>query len=71
MVWATFSQLELLSLTLLSVADRGRLQLGIANWATSVALLQVVDNYNGPHQTGEFNSFHDAHLVLMKSNYET
>ena len=30
----------------LSVAGRGRLQLGVANLATSVALLQVVDNWS-------------------------
>ena len=39
-----FGQLTLPSLTLLSVASCGRLQLGAAYWATSVALLQVVDN---------------------------
>ena len=38
------SQLDLPSLTLLSAAGCGRLQIGVAHWATSVALLQVVDN---------------------------
>ena len=39
------SQLYLQSLTRLSVADWGRLQLGVAHRATSVALLhEVVDN---------------------------
>ena len=38
------SQLDILSLTPLFVADGGRLQLGAAYLATSVALLQVVDN---------------------------
>ena len=33
------------SLTPLSLARCGRLQLGVALWATSVALLQVVDNW--------------------------
>ena len=41
------SQLNLPSLTPLSVAGCGRLQLGIPHWATSVDLLQVVDNL--PH----------------------
>ena len=36
------SQLDVPPLTLLSVAGCGRLQLGVADWATSVALLQVV-----------------------------
>ena len=40
----TASQLDLPSLTPLSVAGCGRLQLGAAHWATSVTLLQVVDN---------------------------
>ena len=38
------SQLDLPSLTALSVAGCGRLQLGALHLATSVALLQVVDN---------------------------
>ena len=38
------SELDLPSLPLLSVAGSGRLQLEAADWATSVALLQVVDN---------------------------
>ena len=38
------NQLDLPSLTPLSVADCGRLQVGAAYWATSVTLLQVVDN---------------------------
>ena len=41
-------QLELPSLTLLSVAGCGRLHLRAAHWVTSVALLQVVDNL--PHE---------------------
>ena len=40
----TASQLDPPSLTLLSVADCGRLQLVAANWATLVPFLQVVDN---------------------------
>ena len=40
----TDSQLDLPSLTPLSVADCARLQLGAALWATSVALLEAVDN---------------------------
>ena len=40
----TASQLGLPSLTPLSVAGCGRLQLGAPNFATSVVLLQVVDN---------------------------
>ena len=40
----TASQLNLPSLTPLTVAGCGRLHLGVAHWATSVALLQVVDN---------------------------
>ena len=40
----TASQWDLLSLTLLFVTGCGRLQLGAAHWATSVLLLQVVDN---------------------------
>ena len=40
----TTSQLDSHSLTPLSVAGCGRLQLAVARWATSVALLQVVDN---------------------------
>ena len=39
------SQLDLPSLTPLSVAGCGRLQLGVPHRATSVALLQVVDNW--------------------------
>ena len=39
MVGVTASQLDLPSLTPLSVAGCGRLQLGVAHWATSVALL--------------------------------
>ena len=35
---------DLPSQTPLSVAGRGRLQLGAAHWATSVTLLQAVDN---------------------------
>ena len=40
----TASQLDLPSLTPLSVAGCGRLQLEAAHWATWVTLLQVVDN---------------------------
>ena len=40
----TTSQLDLPSVTPLSIAGCGRLQLGAANWATSVVLLQVVVN---------------------------
>ena len=40
----TVSQLDLPSLTPLSVSVFGRLQLGASHWATSVVLLQVVDN---------------------------
>ena len=43
-VGLTASRLDLPSLMPLSVAGCGRLQLGVAHWATSVALLQVVDN---------------------------
>ena len=39
------SQLDLPSLTPLYVADCGWLQLGAPHWATSVKLLQVVDNW--------------------------
>ena len=42
-VMGATSQLELSSLTPLSVAC-GRLKLGVANWATSVALLEVFHN---------------------------
>ena len=42
--WVTASQLDLPSLTLLSVAGCGRLQLEAAHWATCITLLQVVDN---------------------------
>ena len=42
-VGETASQLDLSSLTPLSISC-GRLQLGVAHWATSVALLQVVHN---------------------------
>ena len=44
----TASQLGLPSLTPLSVASRARLQLGVANWATSVVLLQdlIIDPTN-------------------------
>ena len=37
------TKFDLPSLTPLSVAGCGRLQLGVAHFATSVALLQVVD----------------------------
>ena len=37
------NQLDVPSLTPLSVAGCGRLQLGVVQWATSLALLQVVD----------------------------
>ena len=37
-------QFDLQSLTPLSVAGCGRLELGVCHWATSVALLQVGDN---------------------------
>ena len=40
----TANQFDLPSQTPLSVAGCGRLQLGAPDWATSVALLQVVDN---------------------------
>ena len=40
----TASQLDLPSLTPLSVAGCGGLQLVAVHWATSVVLLQVVDN---------------------------
>ena len=40
----TASQLDLQSLTPLSVAGCGRLKLGAADWSTPVALPQVVDN---------------------------
>ena len=46
-VGVTASQLYLPSLTPSSVASCGRLQLGAPHWATSVAFLQVVDNW--PH----------------------
>ena len=42
--WVTASQLDLPSLTPLSVAGLGRLQLGAAHCATSVTSLQVVHN---------------------------
>ena len=45
-VGLTASQLYLPFLTRLSVAGCGRLQLGVADWATSWALLQVVDNWH-------------------------
>ena len=38
------SQLNQPSLTSLSLAGCGRLQLGVVHWATLVALLQVVDD---------------------------
>ena len=38
------SKFDLPSLMPLSVAGYGRLQLGVAHWATSVALLQGVGN---------------------------
>ena len=38
------SQLDLPSLTPLSVAGCGPLHITVAHWATSIALLQVVDN---------------------------
>ena len=43
-VGVTASQLDLPSLTPLSVAGCGRLQLGVDHLATSAALLQVVDS---------------------------
>ena len=43
-VGLTANRLDLSSLTLLSVAGCGQLQPEVAHWATSVALLQVVDN---------------------------
>ena len=43
-VGVTASQLDLSSLTPLYVAGCGLLQLGAAKWATSAALLQVVNN---------------------------
>ena len=39
----TANQLDLPSLPPLSVTGCGRLQLGVAHWATTVALQQVVD----------------------------
>ena len=39
----TVSRYDLSSLMPWSIAGCGRLQLGVAHWATSVALLQVVD----------------------------
>ena len=42
----TASLFDLLSLTPLSVASCGRLQLGVANLATSVAFMQVTDPSN-------------------------
>ena len=47
-VGVTASQLDEPSLTQLSVVDCGRLQLGVAHWATSTDLLQVDDNL--PHK---------------------
>ena len=41
---STVSELDLPSLTPLSLAGCGRLQLEAAHWATWVTLLQVVDN---------------------------
>ena len=41
---ATASQFDLPSLMTFSVAGCGRLHLGVANWATSVASLQEVDD---------------------------
>ena len=41
----TASLLELAYLTQCSGAGCSRQELGVANWATSVALLQVVDHY--------------------------
>ena len=43
-VGVTASPLDLPSLTPLYVAGCGRLHLGVAHWATSLPLLQVVDN---------------------------
>ena len=44
MVGVTASQLDLPPQTQLSAAGCGRLQLEVAHWATSVALLQIVHN---------------------------
>ena len=41
---ATASQLDQPSLTPLSIAGSGRLQLGVAYWATSGEILQVFEN---------------------------
>ena len=46
------SRLDLSSLTLLSVPGCGRLQLAVAHWTTSVAVLQVVDNIIDPTNGG-------------------
>ena len=43
-VWVTVSQLDLPSLTPLFVAGCGRLELGVAHWTSSMALLKAVDN---------------------------
>ena len=43
-VGVTASQFDLLSLPALSITGCDRLLLGVTHWATSVALLQVVDN---------------------------
>ena len=43
-VWLGATASQLASLTQLSVAGYGRLQLGAPHFATSVLLLQVVDN---------------------------
>ena len=43
-VGVTASQLDLLSLTALSVAGCSRPATRVAHWATSVALLKAVDN---------------------------
>ena len=57
------SQLELPSLTPLSVADCGRLQLGVVHWATSVTFMEVDDNL--PREYGKY-ILHWGILALEK-----
>ena len=60
----TATQFDRLSLTPLSLVICGRLQVGGAHWATSVAVLQVVDNWSHA-QTVVVDNWPHAQTVVV------
>ena len=52
-----------------SVAGCGRLQLEVAHWATSVALLQLVDNWPHKKWCKSINQYEDE-IIKLNETYQ-